>query len=212
MTSNDYHFITLWRMESTLEEISEIIGNATDLTRWWPSVYLEVTELKPGDEGNVGKEIGLYTKGWLPYTLRWNFRVTEIRGLNGFTIEAHGDFEGRGIWTFEQDGKWVNITYDWKIQANKPLLRYLSFIMKPLFSANHRWAMAKGEESLKLELTRRRAKTSLELAQVPAPPPPTSFSGVPAIAAIALTISAVAGLLLYRRLLTKEDSSAIVSV
>jgi len=54
--------------------------------------------------------IDLYTKGWLPYTLRWQFRVTESNPPLGFTIEAWGDFVGRGIWTFEQDGDVVNVT------------------------------------------------------------------------------------------------------
>ena len=61
------------------------------------------------------------------------------------------------MWTFEQDGPIVDITYDWKISAEKPLLRYLSFIFKPVFAANHRWAMARGEEALKQELIRRRS-------------------------------------------------------
>ena len=152
--TNNYHFITVWRVESTIDEVSTILGDAPELVRWWPSVYLEVKMLEPGDERGLGKVVDLYTKGWLPYTLRWSFRVTEIRD-DGFTLVARGDFDGRGIWTFEQDGAWVNITYDWKIKAEKPLLRYFSFIMKPLFSANHRWAMAKGEESLKLEIARR---------------------------------------------------------
>jgi hypothetical protein len=52
----------------------------------------------------VVKLVDLYTKGWLPYTLRWQFRVTESRSPYGFTIEALGDFVGRGIWTFAQDG------------------------------------------------------------------------------------------------------------
>ena len=64
---------------------------------------------------------------------------------------------GRGIWTLRQDGADVLVRYDWKILAEKPLLRDFSSIMKPIFGANHRWAMAKGEESLKLELARRRA-------------------------------------------------------
>ena len=170
--TNDYHFITVWRVESTIDEVSTILGDAADLVRWWPSVYLEVKVLEPGDERGLGKVVSLYTKGWLPYTLRWSFRVTEIRN-DGFTLVASGDFEGRGIWTFEQDGAWVNITYDWKIKAEKPLLRYFSFIMKPLFSANHRWAMAKGEESLKLEIARRHAASAEELARIPAPPQPT---------------------------------------
>ena len=44
------------------------------------------------------------------------------------------------------------MTYDWKIRADKPLLRYLSFLLKPIFSANHRWAMAQGEKALRAEL------------------------------------------------------------
>lgn len=172
MATNDYHFITVWRVESTIEEVSNIIGDASDLVRWWPSVYLEVKVLEPGDERGLGKVVSLYTKGWLPYTLRWTFRVTEVRN-DGFTLVASGDFDGRGIWTFEQDGPYVNITYDWKIKAEKPLLRYFSFIMKPIFAANHRWAMAKGEESLKIEIARRHAASEDELARVPAPPRPT---------------------------------------
>jgi len=174
MPSNDYHFITHWRVKSTVEEVSEIIGNAPDLARWWPSVYLEVEELEPGGERGVGNVVSLYTKGWLPYTLRWQFRVTESRYPHGFSLQAWGDFDGRGIWTFESDGEWVNITYDWQIRADKPMLRYLSPVLKPLFSANHRWAMAKGEESLKLELARRRTATPQERALIPAPPPPTT--------------------------------------
>ena len=158
-----------------MQEVSEIIGDARGLKRWWPSVYLDVKVLEEGDENRVGRVVNLYTKGWLPYTLRWAFRVTEVRP-DGFSLVAWGDFDGRGIWTFEQDGEWVNITYDWKIKAEKPLLRYFSFIMKPFFSANHRWAMAKGEESLKLELARNHSANKEELALIPAPPGSTSTS------------------------------------
>ena len=175
MATNDYHFITVWRVKSTVAEVSEIIGDARGLTRWWPSVYLDVDILEEGNENGVGRVVNLYTKGWLPYTLRWQFRVTEVRP-DGFTLVAWGDFDGRGIWTFEQDGESVYITYDWKIKAEKPLLRYFSFIMKPIFSANHRWAMAKGEESLKLELARRHASNKEELALIPEPPRSTSTS------------------------------------
>jgi hypothetical protein len=183
--SADYHFITHWRVECTAKEVSDILGNAPDLVRWWPSVYLDVQELEIGDERGIGKVIDLYTKGWLPYTLRWQFRVTESNYPHGSTLVATGDFDGRGIWTFEERDGWTDITYDWKIRADKPLLKYGSFLMKPLFSANHRWAMAKGEESLKLELARRRARTPQERAAIPAPPPPTTSSPVPMLAATA---------------------------
>jgi len=49
----------------------------------------------------------------------------------------------------------VNVEFDWKLTADKPLIRYLSFLFKPIFSANHRWAMAQGEKGLAAELARR---------------------------------------------------------
>ena len=173
MASNVYHFITHWRVNSTVQEVSDIIGDAQSLVRWWPSVYLDVQVLESGDERGIGKVVSLFTKGFLPYTLRWQFRVTETNAPNGFKLEAMGDFVGRGIWTFQQDGEVVHITYDWLIVADKPLLKYLSFLMKPLFSANHEWAMARGLESLQLELQRRHANTAHEREQIPTPPQPT---------------------------------------
>jgi hypothetical protein len=173
MASNEYQFITSWHVQSTSEEIWDILANGPDLARWWPSVYLDVCEIQPEGTSDAEKIISLYTKGWLPYTLRWQFRVTESRYPHTFTLQAWGDLTGRGIWTFEQDGDWVNITYDWKVRGDKPLFRYFSFLLKPIFSANHRWAMARGEESLRLELARRSAKTAEERARIPAPPGPT---------------------------------------
>jgi hypothetical protein len=125
--------------------------------RWWPDVYLKVTELDHGDARGIGKRVRLLTKGRLPYRLRWEFVVTESRKPYGFTLQATGDFVGRGIWTFEQQGTSVLATYDWNIAAEKGLLKNLSLILKPVFSWNHHWAMARGDESLRRELARRRA-------------------------------------------------------
>lgn len=179
MASNDYRFITTWRVTATLQEVNDIIGNALDLPRWWPAVYIEVAELERGDERGVGRVIDLYTKGFLPYTLRWQFRVTESNYPRGFTLEAWGDFVGRGVWMFEPDGDEVTITYDWNIRADKPLLRNLSFLFKPFFSANHRWAMRKGLESLQIELARRHAASPEARALIPPPPARTTTSVTP---------------------------------
>jgi hypothetical protein len=196
MASNDYHFITHWQVESTVEEVSSILEDTASLVRWWPSVYLEVEVLDPGDKTGRGKVVGLKTKGRLPYTLTWKFRLIESRHPYGFSLEAWGDFVGRGIWSFEQEGPQVNVAYDWKILAEKPLLRRLSFLLKPIFSANHRWAMAQGEKSLRLELARRRAKTAEERARIPAPPGSTAALSSPVLLTVAAAL-AVGGLLFY---------------
>jgi uncharacterized protein YndB with AHSA1/START domain len=158
----EYAFLTHWRLRATAQEVFDILADPLPLARWWPDVYLEVKELEPADpQAGVGPLIGLHTKGWLPYTLRWNFRVVESTPPHGFKLIAHGDFEGTGVWTLRQgkdaDGDFVDVTYDWRIKAEKPLLRYGTFVFRPFFAANHRWAMRKGEESLARELQRRRA-------------------------------------------------------
>lgn len=171
MTTNEYDYITHWRVNASLKEVTDVLGDAERLPEWWPSVYLEVKVLAPGDASGVGKRVALHTKGWLPYTLRWQFRVTDA-SPTGFALVAEGDLEGRGVWTFEADGPCVNITYDWSIVVTKPLLRRLSFLLKPIFSINHEWAMRQGETSLNLELERRRLPEA-ESVLVAAPPPAT---------------------------------------
>ncbi len=88
MADNDYHFITRWRVESTVDEVFKILDDPLALMHWWPCVYLEVKVVEPGDEHGLGRVVSLYTKGWLPYTLRWDFRVTEVR-KDGFTLVGY---------------------------------------------------------------------------------------------------------------------------
>ena len=143
-------------MKADVWGISNILGDAEGLAKWCPTVYLEVKIVEPGGNKGVGKVVDLYTKGWLPYRLRWKFKVIENNEPYGFAIEAFGDFVGHGIWTFKQDGDWVNIQYDWNFIAEKPMLKLLSWLLKPIFSWNYHWAMAQAEKYLLAEIERRR--------------------------------------------------------
>lgn len=162
MPANYYHFFTRWQVAGTPEEVSSILDDPLQLPRWWPSVYLAAERW--------GDTYHLHTRGWLPYTLRWSFRVVQSNPPYGFSLEAWGDLEGQGVWILTPlaDGRTL-VDYDWKVRANKPILRWLSPLLKPFFAANHRWAMARGLTSLELELKRRRGQP------VPAPPGPVRW-------------------------------------
>ncbi|NOT36607.1 MAG: polyketide cyclase [Saprospiraceae bacterium] len=174
---SNYHFITHWQMDATCEEVYRTLEKVEDLPRWWPSVYLDVKVLEKGQAGGVGKLVDLYTKGWLPYKLRWQFKVIETDFPKGFTLTVTGDFNGIGVWTFRpaENGK-CDVIYDWRISAEKPLLKKMSWLLRPIFSANHEWAMRQGMESLRLELLRNKAKTAEALSEIQAPPAPTFTS------------------------------------
>jgi hypothetical protein len=195
MGIHDYHFVTRWLVPGTPREVSDVLSDAAELPRWWPSVYLEAEELSKGGDGRVGRSVRLLTRGWLPYTLAWNLTITESRDPLGFSFEAEGDFEGRGEWKFEPAGAWVGVSFDWSIEARKPLLRLLAPFFRPVLEANHRWAMRRGEESLRLELERRRAASEWERERVGAPPGPAERSGwiLLGLGASALALLAAAG-------------------
>ncbi len=154
MPASEYAFLTRWRVEATPDEVFRIIENTDDYPRWWGRVWLAVDRIEEGDANGIGRRYKLFTQGWLPYRLRWESKTIEKLIPTRIAIEATGDFVGRGIWTFEPDGRFTNITYDWRLRADKPLIRALSLMLKPLFRWNHNWAMARGLQGLQQELTR----------------------------------------------------------
>ena len=190
MGINDYRFTTRWLVPGTPREVADVLENPADLPRWWPAVYLSTRELEPADSSGVGRVVALHPRGWLPYTLLWTLRITDSFGPAGFAFTASGDFEGRGRWTFAPSGLWTEAVFDWEIAVHKPLLRVLAPLFRPAFAANHRWAMRRGEASLKLELERRRAATDADRGELPAPPGPAASGWVLVGTAVAFALVA----------------------
>ena len=57
-----------------------------------------------------------------------------------------GDFEGTATWLLSEDGGRVTAQLDFRPDVQKPGVRQLTPVLRPLFSANHRWAMRRGQE------------------------------------------------------------------
>jgi uncharacterized protein YndB with AHSA1/START domain len=166
--NNQYHFITQWRIKAPPEQIFDLIQKPLEFPRWWGSVYLQVELEKEG-------RVRFVTKGKLPYHLRWTSETITSRPPEYLAIKAAGDFDGRGIWTLAHDGDHTAVTFDWQLTAEKPLLRFLSFLLKPLFSWNHRWAMEQGRRGLEKEIIRsaqNRAREALSPTALPDVPDP----------------------------------------
>jgi hypothetical protein len=166
---------TQWRLPATADEVAEILEDARELPRWCPSVFLESSEIERGGQDAVGRRVRLRSRGWLPAVLEWELRVVASRHPHGFTVETRGDLEGRCEWTFEPSGAWTVATSECRLCVRRPLLGLLSRALPFALSANHRWAMRRGEESLRLEIARRRAATPARRARIPPPPPAASM-------------------------------------
>ena len=158
--TNDYFFLSRWKVQGKPDEVYAILTDVPGYLRWWPEVYLAVRPLTPPGDDGLGQSYSLLTRGKLPYRLRWDTRIVETRRPYGFTIEAAGDFVGRGIWTFTEHGNDLELAFDWRLRAEKQLIKSLSFLFKPLFCWNHGWAMARGEEGLRREIASRRGNSA----------------------------------------------------
>ncbi len=204
--TNTYRFVTRWRVRASAWEAYDIISQPLEYPRWWPSVYLDCREIARGAENGIGRRVQFHTKGLLPYTLRWESQVVEAVVGQRLVVEASGDFNGHGVWSFAPDGDYVDITFDWNIAVGKPLLRYLTPVLRPVFEANHRWAMQQGEICLREELIRYRARTPEDLLAAAEPRGPVEVP-VGWIAVSAVAISTIAFIALLRRKSRKAQTA-----
>ena len=97
MAANDYQFVTEWIVRGTVQEISDLLGDAPALARWWPSVYLKVEVLEPGDAKGSAVSCGCTPEGGCPTRSTGSSEWWKTAAPHGFTIEAWGDFVGRGV-------------------------------------------------------------------------------------------------------------------
>lgn len=153
MAANEYVFVTHWRLKGSIDRIFQMVSDGMGYPRWWSQVYLKAEQVAPGDANRIGQTVRFLSKGKLPYTISWTSRRTEFDPIKRRVVfRAEGDFDGWAIWSVEQQGDEVVATLDWRLKAEKPLLRILSPVLKPLFRANHHWCMDRGLESLRREL------------------------------------------------------------
>ena len=172
MTSSHYRLITRWTLDGTADEVAAIFSDTESLVRWYPATYLDATVLRHGvPGGDTGKIAQVRVKGWMPHTLRFTFCVSYSAPPLEFTLDTWGDFEGQLVCTSEPVGDKLALYYDWRIRVAKPFVRHFSWLLRPMFVSNHLWVVARGEESLNLELRRRRAAAQgVELAEQPPGP------------------------------------------
>lgn len=159
MPTHEYQFVTEWDFNAPIELVFSIIEKGEEFPRWWPDVYLATRAEKCGHPEGIGDKLHLHTRGWLPYTLRWTAELISKEPPYSMEIKATGDFVGHGKWTLTKSGSGTHVRFDWNILAEKPILRYFSFMLKPMFAWNHRWAMERGYVRFQEELARQSAAT-----------------------------------------------------
>jgi uncharacterized protein YndB with AHSA1/START domain len=141
----EYVFVDEWDVDAPQEQVFEALADASTYPRWWKPVYIEVSTDGPPEVGRASEQ---HFKGRLPYTLRTRSEIVRYEPPRAFEVSVVGDLTGRGIWTLEQRAGGTHVHFDWRVIADRPLLRYLTPVLRPLFRWNHNWSIARAVEGL----------------------------------------------------------------
>ena len=70
-------------------------------------------------------------KGRLPYHLKTRSEIVRLERPREFEVSVVGDLTGKGIWTLTPSDGRVHIHFDWRVIADRPLLRVLTPVLRP---------------------------------------------------------------------------------
>lgn len=147
MPLNSYVFQEHWIIPAQRSAVYRVLSDGKLLPEWWRGVYLESTPLN-GSEVRVGARSRAVLRGALPYRVRCELEATELVQDEVVEVAAHGEFEGCWRATLSDVPEGTRVDINWSVSAQKPIIRYLSPVMKPLFAWNHNWAKKRGETGL----------------------------------------------------------------
>jgi uncharacterized protein YndB with AHSA1/START domain len=140
-----YEFVDEWDVDAAPEAVFTAIADARTYPRWWMPVYIDVEADGPPRVGAVSTQ---HFKGRLPYHLRTRSVITAIDAPRSITADVDGDLRGRGTWTLTPTAGGTHVRFDWRVYADRKLLRLLTPILRPALRANHNWAIARAKEGL----------------------------------------------------------------
>ncbi len=147
MAFYDYHFVTHWKIRGPVETAFRILKDGPKYSEWWKPAYVKTEEVGP-------QKVLSLVRAKLPYTLAFTTELVRDISPTEIEIRAAGELVGKGLWKLKQVGETTEVTFYWDVQAAKPIVRWLSLFLKPVFQWNHDWVMKGGEAALQAEVNR----------------------------------------------------------
>jgi uncharacterized protein YndB with AHSA1/START domain len=141
----EYVFVDEWDVDAPQERVFDALVDARTYPEWWTPVYREVdSDGTPG----VGVSSRQKFKATLPYTLSTVSTIVRMDRPDGFEVDVVGDLRGHGVWTFTQNDGKVHVRFDWRVHADRALLRMLTPVLRPVFRWNHNVAIKAAMQGL----------------------------------------------------------------
>jgi quercetin dioxygenase-like cupin family protein/uncharacterized protein YndB with AHSA1/START domain len=137
----EYVFADEWDVAAAPEDVFDTLADGRTYPAWWKPVYLDVE--------TDGEFTLQHFKGRLPYHLHTRTKTVRSERPHLLEGETDGDLRGTGIWTLTPtDSGGTHVRFDWRVHADRKLLKLLTPILRPALRWNHNWAVARATEGL----------------------------------------------------------------
>jgi uncharacterized protein YndB with AHSA1/START domain len=147
----DYRFLTHWDIDAPITLVWAEIERPENWAEWWPGL-VGVREVEPGDVSGVGAVKEFTFKSFLPYTLSFRGRITELVPPRLFRMDAVGELEGSGTYELSDSGSGTKASFTWEVRTTKKWMNFVAPVAAPLFRWNHDWLMEQAGQGLGTKL------------------------------------------------------------
>ena len=141
----EYAWVDEWDVDAPRDAVWDALADARSYPDWWRPVYLEAESDGPPAVGRTSRQ---RFRGRLPYTLRTSSTLVRLDRPRELVADVTGDLAGRGAWTLTEVGGRTHVRFVWRVRAERPFIRALTPLLRPAFSRNHAWAVARAREGL----------------------------------------------------------------
>lgn len=142
-----YSFATIWKINAPLPQVWEALAHPRRWPDWWKGC-VSVVELERGRESGVDSVWACTWKSTLPYSLRFDCRISQIVEHAYIECIACGELEGVGRFYLSEHGPITVVRYEWQVATIGFWMNLLAPLARPLFIWNHNILMRQGGEGL----------------------------------------------------------------
>ena len=142
-----YSFLTTWCIDAPIEPVWELISSSEGYPEWWKGVR-SVTELESGGVNGVGTLSRFEWRSKLPYSLKFDLRVTRSQPPYLLEAQASGELEGVGVWRLYTSDIGTALVYSWDVSTTRAWMNRIAPLARPAFAWNHDYVMRQGAQGL----------------------------------------------------------------
>lgn len=150
----DFEFETAWVIPAPMGPVWEHLSDISTYPRWWDN-WSDAERRSGPLDGDVGTVYDCDIHGFLPVSIEFSLKITELTAYESLRYQCSGDLIGEGGWTFHQEEKKTFVTSYWNVNLSDDYPDMLTWpLVRWILKKNYDYVMNQGYQELKEQVNR----------------------------------------------------------